>query len=330
MTALAYDAYFGLFRLMPISTASAVGGWLFRTIGSVMPVNKVARRNIQIVFPNASRDQEREIIRGMWDNLGRLVGEFPHLPELVTFGPEGRVEVEGAERFEEAKRNGAAVFVSGHLANWEIMASVIVRHGVPCHVTYRQMNNGFMDDRIAALRSAYGVKMMAAKGKTGGISLMRALAKGETVAIMNDQKYNEGVASSFFGTEVMTADGASRLARRFDCPIVPMSIERLPKARFKVRVHEPITVRQDVEEAVAIRDAVERINRFIEERVAAAPEQWFWVHRRWAKAIYRGEDPTPRQPFSAPPSETASEAPSSSSADATASGSSASATAGSM
>lgn len=284
----AYGAYFSGVRAMPIEGTSAAGSWLLRTFGPLMSANKIARKNLEIAFPDKDDAWRDEVLKGMWDNLGRVLGEFPHLPDLVTFGPEGRIEVEGAERFEAIKAGGkGAVFISGHFANWEIMASVIVRHDVPCQVTYRAMNNGFVDDRVAVLRQAYGAKMLAAKGRTGGMALLRALMRGESVAMMNDQKNNEGAAAPFFGSRVMTADGPTRLARRFGCPLVPMSIERLPGVRFKVGVHEPIEMSDNPDEDVAVAETVARVNAFMEEHVRAAPEQWFWVHRRWPRTVYK-------------------------------------------
>ncbi len=283
-----YDAYGGAFRTLPVEKASALGGALLRTLGPMTPVHHVAQTNLDIAFPGLSAKARRDLLIEVWDNFGRLVGEFPHLNSFSIYSDNPRVEVTGAERLDQISdsRRGA-VLISGHFANWEVMAMAIVKRGVPCRVTYRPANNYFIDRRIVETRAAYGIRLQAAKGKEGGMGLLRALAKGEAVAVMNDQKYNEGVEVPLFGRPAMTADGPTRLARKYGCPLVPMSVKRLPHARFRVTVHEPIDVDRSDDEERAVVNTVRRINAFVEDRVHEAPAEWFWVHRRWPKTIYR-------------------------------------------
>jgi KDO2-lipid IV(A) lauroyltransferase len=157
-------------------------------------------------------------------------------------------------------------------------------------MTYRPLNNWYVDRRILEQRIAYGRPDQAAKGIEGGMGLMRALKDGWAVAIMNDQKYNEGVAAPFFGRLVMTADGPARLARRFRCPLVPVSIRRLPGVRFRIEVEDPIPYDEDPDEDAAVARTVSAINARVERWIRTAPEQWFWVHRRWPKDVYRAKD----------------------------------------
>ncbi len=43
---------FRFFALLPLDTASALGGWLGRTIGVRLPVTRQARRNLRRIFPD--------------------------------------------------------------------------------------------------------------------------------------------------------------------------------------------------------------------------------------------------------------------------------------
>jgi len=289
--ALVYEAYFRGMRALPMDKASAFGGWLLRGLGPLTPVQKVARINLHLVFPDITPEREREILSGMWDNFGRTLGEFPHLDKIKIYDPDGPVEVINREGLDRAMAEGkGAIFVGGHFANLEILAASISQ-GVKARMTYRQANNYWIDKRIVEQRRAYGSTVQSAKGREGGIGLMRALKEGYGVAIMNDQKYNEGVAAPFFGTTVMTADGPARLARRFKCPLVPVAIKRTEGVGFRITVHDPIPhVEADSEEA-AVAQTVALINKHIETWILDAPEQWFWVHRRWPKEIYKADDP---------------------------------------
>ena len=290
LESLGYEAYFRFFQSMPLERASNTGGALLRAIGPRFPVHQVARTNIKLIFPDIDEARIEEILEGSWDNLGRTFAEFPHLHELRIYEPGSRVEVINAEGFDRAMAEGkGAVFVGGHFANWEVLAASVAQR-VRARMTYRPLNNFYVDRRILEQRVAYGRPDQNAKGVEGGMGLIRALKDGWAVAIMNDQKYNEGVAAPFFGRLVMTADGPTRLARRFRCPLVPVQIERLPGVRFRITVEDPIPYDETPDEDEAVARTVARINARVEAWLKAQPDQWFWVHRRWPKEIYRATD----------------------------------------
>ncbi len=284
--AAAFDAYTALFGAMRLERASARGAAWARALGPLTGAHKTALRNLRMAYPNESETHRREIAEAMWRDLGRTFGEFPHMHAFHTAARGGTVEVVHNERFAEAAAAGA-VFIAGHFSNWEIMAVAVVESGIVCHVTYRPANNPIIDRRIIETRRRYGIRLQAAKGVEGGVGLLRALARRETVVLMNDQKYNEGVAAPFFGHDCMTADGPARLALRFRRPLVPLTLRRLGDVRFRVTVHEPIPIDYDDPSETAAPAAVRRINAFMETRVREAPEQWFWVHRRWPKEAWR-------------------------------------------
>lgn len=285
--ALGWDAYQGLFRAMGLERASAAGGVLFRRLGPLTGADHVARVNMRIVFPDAHEREIDALADAMWDNFGRLVGEFPNTHRFDMSANSQQVRVEGAEILEEINRSGEpAVLFSGHFANWELMAAVIMQHLRSCRITYRHANNPVIDRRIISQRQAYGVEILAPKGGSGAKEIMKSLKEGYSVALMNDQKMNDGIAAPFFGREAMTASGPARLALRHGAPLVPMSIRRVEGTRFVVTIHEPLDT-PDPGAPEAIHETVTLINRFIEARILEAPAQWFWVHRRFEKSLYR-------------------------------------------
>ena len=289
--AIGYDLVVLLLRALPVDWASAFGGWLFRTIGPLTPVNRTASDNLRLAFPKLSEREHARLLSAQWDNVGRTFAEFP-LMDRIRPGT-GRVEVINGERLAEIRDRGEpVVFVSGHFANWEVMPATIVESGVNCLMTYRAMNNPLIDKRVKEGRAAYGVKLFAPKGEATR-DLMSALSNGQSVALMNDQKFNAGLALPFFGHEAHTAPGPSRLALKYDAPLQTMTVERTRGARYRVVVHDPIHLEQTGDRARDIETAVRRVNAWVEARVRERPEEWFWVHKRWPKETYaalRAED----------------------------------------
>jgi len=283
--ALGFDLASALLRLLPVDWVSGLGAALFRTLGPFTGSQRIAERNIRLAFPGLSDDERRRLLRGQWDNLGRTFFEFPITDRLTPAS--GRVEVVGRERLEAIAASGKpAVLVSGHFANWEVMAAAIVDAGVTCQITYRAANNPYVDRRIKAGRARYGVRLFAPKGGEGARELLQAMDRGESVALMNDQKFNSGPAALFFGRPAHTAAGPTRLGLRAGARLQPLSVQRLGGARFRVMVHEPILLDQTGDRARDLETGVRKVNAFVEARVRERPAEWFWVHKRWPASVY--------------------------------------------
>jgi Kdo2-lipid IVA lauroyltransferase/acyltransferase len=286
LEAAAYDLAEALARAVPIDVASNFGAWLLKTIGPQTSLQRTAETNLRIAFPQASDQEIARLLEAQWREVGRLAGEFTILDRIIA--DPGRVEVVGAERLKAiADGGGPVVFISGHFSSFEIMPAVIIHSGVTCQITYRATNNPYVDERIRKARFRYGVRLFAPKGSEGARELLRALSRGESVALMNDQKFNGGIAAPLFGVTAHTAPGPSTFALRFGVPLQPMSVQRTGKARFRVIVHDPIHLADTGDRTADIEAGVRRINAFIEDRIRDRPTEWFWVHRRWPSEVYK-------------------------------------------
>lgn len=284
--AFAYDVFTLIVRALPIDAASDFGAWLLQRLGPLSSSHRVAEINLRIAFPDAPDDEITRLLHEQWGHLGRWLMEFPILDKIIA--DPSRVEVENAERLAQIARDREpVVFISGHFSSFEIMPAAIIHAGVICQITYRATNNPYVDDRIKAARRRYGVTLFAPKGGDGARELLEALGRGESVALMNDQKFNGGVAAPLFGVMAHTAPGPSRLALRFNAPLQPMSVERKEKARFRVVAHPPIVLAKTGDRAADIEAGVRQVNAFIEGRVRARPAEWWWVHKRWPSEIYK-------------------------------------------
>ncbi|MGA0600023.1 lysophospholipid acyltransferase family protein [Caulobacter sp. KR2-114] len=285
LEAAGFDLFTLLIRALPVDVASALGARLARWIGPLTRQHRVAARNLRLAFPDMGEAERARLLDAQWRNVGRTFFEFPVVDRLTPAS--GRVEVVGAERLAAIAAGGPpAVFVTGHFANWEVMAAVIVGAGVSCDITYRAANNPYVDARIKRSRRRYGVRLFAPKGADGARELLEALQRGVSVAMMNDQKYDGGVPAPFFGRPVDTLPAAARLAIRFGALVQPISLQRLAGARFRCVLHAPLVMPDTGDRAADIAAGVAAITGFIEDRVRERPEGWFWVHRRWPARDY--------------------------------------------
>ncbi len=285
----AYDVVRLFMVPFSLECVSSFAGRLFEWIGPKTSKHHIAKTNMKVAFPNASEEQINTWLTQSWNQMGRTMGEFPLLDRIKVFDANSNVKVVGLEILEKLKRqNKGAVLVSGHFANWEIMAAVFSQASLPVRVTYRPTNNPYFDRRIRTQRAAYGIKLMVAKsGPKGAKELIRALREGQSVALLNDQKFNEGIEIPFFGLGAMTAPGPTRLAMQTGAPLIPMSIVRTSGANFRVTIHEEIKLTTAGTRTENIHATVLKITQFIENQIIENPTNWFWVHRRWPKPQYK-------------------------------------------
>lgn len=285
LQAVAFAALIAGLRVLGLERASTLGGRLLRTFGPMTSVHRTVLRNLTLAFPDMAPAERERLAMAQWDQTGRTFAELTMMDRLTPAS--GRIEIVGAERLEAIRTGGRpVVFVSGHFANFELMPAVILAAGIPCQITYRATNNPYVDRQIRANRARYGVKLFAPKGGDGARELLLGLQRGESVALMNDQKFSEGPEVSFFGHPVNAAPGPSRLALRFGTVLQPMSVTRLPGVRFRLTVHEPIALEATGDRSADIARGVQAVTTFVEDRVREHPVDWFWVHKRWPKAVY--------------------------------------------
>ena len=283
LEALTYDVVGLILKLFPFSGISAFGGSLLRVIGPLTSKHHIAKTGLEIAFPEKTDGEISQILKEQWDNTGRTFAEFPITHRIKAF-EDGRVTVKGLDIF---KANAPAIIVTGHFANWEIMATVLTQSGLPVRITYRKINNPYIDARVRKQRERYGTKFLVQKSThKGGRELLEALKNGESIALLNDQKFNTGVNVPFFGEGAMTAQGATRLALKTGRPLLPMAVTR-DGANFTVTFYEPIELENTGNREADVLSGVMQVTQFIEDRIREAPAQWFWVHRRWPKELYK-------------------------------------------
>lgn len=289
--ALGWDGYQAGFRSMSLEAASARGRALVSALGPKLTQHHIAKVNMQIAFPDAAPREIDRLRAAMWDNLGRVGGEFVNTHRFDLKNGDDRLKIEGLDIVDELVRAGAPIiFVGAHFGNWEVMAGVAANAVNRCWFAYRKTNNPLVDRRIIAQRNKNGMTLFAPKGAEGAKALMKGLREGDCAALLIDQKMNDGISAPFFGRPAMTASAHARFSMRYNAPIVPVSVVRRGGPNFTVTFHDPLPIPDTENRNAAVLEMVTTLNRFVEARINANPDQWFWVHRRFEKPIYKARE----------------------------------------
>ena len=264
---------------------SNVGGAIMRTIGPWLPEHRIGRANLRAAFPEKTDAEIEEILRGVWDNLGRVGAEIAHLDHIcsgdrynrnfIDYGPDN------IERFLRVKDDGKpAVIFAAHLANWELPAVIAASDGLDSVVLYRRPNLGAIADAVIALRRGI-MGDLVASSMGAPVTLARALEQGRHVAMLVDQHYGRGVEVTFFGRKCMANPLIAMLAREIECPIHGTRVIRLPGNRFAGEISPEVTPVRDAQGRIDVAGTMQAITSVVESWVREHPEQWLWLHRRW-------------------------------------------------
>ncbi|MFN0022863.1 MAG: lysophospholipid acyltransferase family protein [Parvularculaceae bacterium] len=279
------------FRLVGVDAASAIAGGFTRTVGPLIgAVHRRGQANLRLAFPDWSAAEIEETLRAVWENLGRTAGEFAHLEKFdPDDGPDrgGRIEITGREKFDAVIESGKpAIFVSGHFTNWEIIPTVMHGVGLDYAFVFRAANNPLIDGLVIAARAKVMSRRQIPKGRRGARDIIEALGAGASLAMYVDQKLTSGgIPSPLFGRPAMTAPAAARLALKFRAPVIPIEIERLGGARFRLTVGDAIVFHPSGDTNADTQAFTDRINLEIERMIRARPGEWLWLHRRWGKDV---------------------------------------------
>jgi KDO2-lipid IV(A) lauroyltransferase len=283
--AAVFFAFMALFRVIGLETASRLGGWIGRNIFSLLPPDRIARANLAASFPEKTKKGRDAIRRTMWDNLGRVVGEYPHMDRFSPKGEDPRISYSlPPDVTLGSLKHQPLMFLSGHFANWEMMPILAHQVGFDGAAVVRPPNNPYIADWVARQRRINGPATMIAKHNAAR-SMLAQLRGGKMLCMLVDQKLREGIAVPFFGRDAMTTPAPAALALKTGARIIMAANRRLPGARFHVTAAPLPDFVASGDDARDIQALTAAITARIEDMVRDNPGQWLWIHQRW---------PTPR------------------------------------
>ncbi len=269
------------FRLIiPASWSSLFIGAIVRMVAPLTPWHKRAKKNIQLVMPDLSRVEQNQILKKMWWNLGRTMGEFPYLERLSQ---KDHITEHGSASIEGIRETGGFI-IGGHIGNWELSAFPVISRAIPFSISYRPLNNPLakhaLDNRLSLAANTFVKGMESARG------IIDNARKKQTMILLVDQKLREGMIVPFFGKGATTAVSYIRAALKHHVPLIMVRVKRLKGCQFDLYL-EPVdtaSILADNPEQDPVLAVATAINSRLEEWIRETPEQWFWPHRRWPES----------------------------------------------
>ena len=273
---------FAIFKIIGLKNASALGEKIGIAIGPLFRSKTIISKNINFAFPNINSSDEKKIIKGMWSNYGRTFAEYVFLNKFSKNSPEQLISIQGKDILDKIKeKNESVVFVSGHFANFELMAMQLSNHGINLSAIYRPLNNIFLNPLMEYLRIKYICPSQIKKGRAGMREILKKIQEKHSIALMIDQRVTEGEKVLFFNQPAYTTTIPAQIALKFSSKIVPISLKRISDVKFNMVVEKPIDVERSENQNKDILDTSIKLNSVMENMIKNNPDQWIWSHNRW-------------------------------------------------
>jgi KDO2-lipid IV(A) lauroyltransferase len=281
----------GLLRLLRLPNRKRMSnllGRMMRAVGPWFPEHKIGRENLVAAFPDKSPDEIETILRGVWENLGRVGAEFAHLDRMkvLDFERGGEADVVydriAFERFLAIRDSGKpTLFFAAHLANWEVPALASASYNIRSNLLYRRPNLGAAADAIVKMRAGCMGNLIAS-GLDAPVRLLHALERGEHVGMLVDQHMVKGVDVVFFGRWAKANPLIAQLARHSGAAIRGVRVVRQADGNsFWGELTDEVAPARDADGKVDIQGTMQIVTGIVEGWIREHPEQWLWLHRRW-------------------------------------------------
>jgi Kdo2-lipid IVA lauroyltransferase/acyltransferase len=275
---LIISSLFIIYKLLGLKISSYISGKLFETFGPIFRSKNLIKLNIQRAIPKINLSKVKIITKNMWNNYGRTLSEYMFLKGFRNNQFKSNINIVGKEILEKIKlEKTPVIFISGHFSNFELMAMEIEKSNVNLSVIYRPLNNIFLNVLMERIRKKYICKNQIKKGTSGVRELLKLYKKGYSIALMIDQRVSQGIKSKFFDEEAFTTTIPAQFIKKFNCKVVPISIERHNGINFNIKVEKPMEFSKNSSTEKITRD----LNIWLEKAILKNPGEWIWSHDRW-------------------------------------------------
>jgi KDO2-lipid IV(A) lauroyltransferase len=253
---------------------------------------KITLENLAHAFPEKSDEERLELARNMWRHLTLLACEIAHLPRKVhRWNWRDHVEVVDEYLLSEPILDGRPVILaSAHFGNFELAGYVLGLLGYATHSVARPLDNPFLHDYINDIRARTGQTLIPKRGGFDWIT--DVLDTGGTLALLADQFAGpRGCWVDFFNRPASTHKAIALLAAQHEAVLVVGYTVRVGgMLQYKMVVQSRLDPRESPAELSDITAATQWYTSELERFIRQAPEQYWWLHRRW-----KGEPPARRK-----------------------------------
>lgn len=232
-----------------------------------------AERNLEVCFPNLSKDEQKQMLNENFKELG--IG-FMEL-SLAYWGSKKKVDslchISGLEHLKAVQEQGqGAIIIAAHMISLELCLRMFSER-VHCAAMYKPAHNEFFEIYSHLKRARY-TKPIPNKNMRPYLQWLR---KGGAAFYLPDQHYGSknSVFAPFFGIQTMTVSKTPEFIKITNARVLPVIFGR-EKDGYHIELQPPI----DYPSGDVVQDAT-TLNQWMEKNILKYPTQYLWQHRRF-------------------------------------------------
>jgi len=197
------------------------------------------------------------------------------------------VRFENEEIYKKALESNKPLLLMGaHYGNWEILPlALTAKFKRPLSIVGRPLDSKVMDEILKQNREQFNIQLIPKRKAMKKI--VAAIAKKRVIGILVDQHTTdrEGVEVNFFNLKAMHTPALSLLSRKYEAPIIPVFVTSDEHKSYTITFYEPIEPIKSEDEEADILALTQAQANITEKVIRKRPQEWFWLHRRWKKAL---------------------------------------------
>ena len=241
-------------------------------------------KHLQMAFPEKTERQCRQIAQRAFINLAKTSMDLLYFPKLTRARMEQLVRHDGTDKLDRALARGQGVLaLTGHLGNWELLASYFRFLGYPGSLLGRRIYYEKFNEVLVKLRSS-GLVTTIYRDESPR-KVLAALKANHVIGISADQDIDslEGIFVPFFGKPAWTPTGPAKLAHASGAAIVPAFMIH-EGDQYHLYLEDAIVPDPNMSKEEAVQKMTEAWSQVVEKYVRRFPDQWVWMHNRWKTA----------------------------------------------
>jgi len=271
-------------QAMPVESCAAVARFLATLCSSVFKIRRrLLEENLKHAFPEMTAEKRHELRWKMWEHLFLLVVEVIHAPRKIhhTNWREYVTLVNADQIIRTFFDDRPTVIICGHYGNFELSGFVLGILGFPSFTIARTLDNPYLDRFVNEFRGMTGQYILPKEGSAGAVE--QVLQQGGIIALLGDQNAGrKGCWVEFFGRPASSHKAIALFPLASGAPAIFCFARRAERPLSQVMgttsVLDPLTMDGDMRSVTAI---TQWYTRLLETTIREAPEQYWWVHRRW-------------------------------------------------
>jgi KDO2-lipid IV(A) lauroyltransferase len=268
----------GIMRWMPASWASAIGAYLGARRGrrgiaaKRLWVDRLGR-NLERLQPEPDPRKRAQRIVSYTSRIGRQLAEYMVLHKIVR---EGRLEVVGSEHLQGLSR--PVIVASCHLANWELVGHLGTLLDTPAVAVYDPPENPIWHRLANSARLRWRPDYQVVPASPHAMrQICKALASGCGLLMYVDEVKDGYLWAPSLGRRIPYTGNrwlTARLAVRYRADILPVHVERVGAARFRL-VIAPKLVALGSDEDERARSLADQMDGLLNSWIGSQPDHWY-------------------------------------------------------